>query len=80
MKIRLTDPFTGRTRTHRAHLTTDHPCSSYGAPVLLVGDSVLDAFNVVIQRVILVEPPKRKDQVKMFAQWQANIQALKGER
>ena len=77
MKIRLTNPITHRSRTYRARLTTGHPESHYGIPVMLLDDGeILDAQNVVLQRAIMIEEPKGKDQTRMFCAWIQNIQMI----
>ena len=79
MKIRLTNPITGRGRTYRARLTTGHPESHYGIPVMLLDDDeILDATNVVLQGAIIIEPPKRKNQIEMYGIWVDNINAMIG--
>ena len=57
MKITLTNPITGKTRTMRAHLTTDHSTSSYGQPVMIAGGQALDVSNAVLQGARIVEAP-----------------------
>lgn len=80
MKVRLHNPITGKSRTYLATMTTDHPASHYGIPVMLLSDGeILDGANVVLQAAAVVEPPKRADQVKMFEVWRDNISAMIGE-
>lgn len=78
MKITLTNPITGITRTMRAHLTTDHSTSSYGQPVMIAGGQALDVSNAVLQGARIVDPPKRADQVRMLLQWQKSACAMLG--
>ena len=78
MKIRLTNPLTGKTRTQNAHLTTDHSTSSYGQPVMMVGGVPLDISNAVLQNARIIQPPKRADQVRMLKQWQTLAQTFLG--
>jgi hypothetical protein len=78
MKITLTNPITGKTRTMRAHLTTDHSTSSYGQPVMIAGDVAIDVTNAVLQGARIIEMPKRADQVRMLKQWQELAQAMLG--
>ena len=79
MKIRLTDPITGKTRTQRATLMTDHPQCSYGQPVLVAGGIPLSVANAVFQDARVVEPPKRADQRKLLRRWIANADLMTGE-
>jgi hypothetical protein len=78
MKITLTNPITGKTRTMRAHLTTDHPASNYGQPVMIAGGAALDVANAVLQGARIIQPPKRTDQVRMLLQWQKSACAMIG--
>lgn len=78
MRVRLTDPITGKFRTQRAYLTTEHPASHYGQPVLIVCGNILDYANAVMQHIRTVEPPKRPDQVRMMRQWIKNFYAAIG--
>jgi hypothetical protein len=79
MKIRLTNPITGKSRIHRAALTTEHCASRYHQPVMLIdGDWVLDPANVVLQCPQIVERPKRPDQVRLLRVWQENVNAMLG--
>lgn len=80
MKITLTNPLTGETHTMCAHLTTDHPTSSYGQPVMIAGGVVLDTTNAVLQGARIIEMPKRADQVRMLKQWQELAQSMLGIR
>jgi hypothetical protein len=80
MKIRLHNPITGKARTYRATMTTDHPASHYGIPVMLLDDGeILDGANVVMQAAEIIELPRRKDQIKMLAVWRDNIAAMIGQ-
>ena len=79
MQVRLTNPITGRSRTYRATMTTDHPASHYGIPVMLLSEGeILDVANAVMQAAVIVEPPKRADQVRMLKVWQGKAQAMIG--
>lgn len=78
MKITLTNPITGVTRTMSAHLTIDHSTSSYGQPVMIAGGVPIDVNNAVLQRATIIQPPKRADQVRMLAQWQGLACAMLG--
>jgi hypothetical protein len=78
MKITLTNPITGKTRTMRAHLTTDHSTSSYGQPVMIAGGVAIDVMNAVLQGARIIEMPKRADQVRMLKQWQELAQTMLG--
>jgi len=79
MKIRITKPFAGKSRTYRATMTTDHPASQYGLPVMLLSDGeVLNVANWMMQGATIVEAPKRKDQVEMLARWIDNADAMTG--
>ncbi len=78
MKIRLTNPITGKARTQRASLTTDHPLCSYGQPVLIVGGIPLSVANAVFQGAHVVDPPKRTDQRELLRRWIANADLMTG--
>ena len=78
MKIRLTNPITGKTRTQRATLTTDHPASSYGQPVLIVGGRLLNVATAAVQDARVVDPPKRADQRELLKRWIANADLMTG--
>jgi hypothetical protein len=79
MKVRLHNPITGKSRTYRATMTTNHPASHYGLPVMLLSDGeILDVANVVLMGAVIVELPKRKDQIQMLSVWQDNANAMLG--
>jgi hypothetical protein len=79
MRIQLTNQATGRTRIAHARLTDRHAhCDQQ--PVLLIDGQPLEIANVVLQGMRVIEPPRRANQVRMFAQWQSNAQAILGAR
>jgi len=80
MKISLTNPLDGKTRTMSAHLTTEHSTSSYGQPVMIAGGTPIDVSNAVLQRATIIQMPKRADQVRLLAQWQGLAKTMLGLR
>ena len=60
MKISARDIFTNEQVELTGHITTDHPASSYGQPVLIIaewagGNGVMDLFNWTLSGCEVVE-------------------------
>lgn len=79
MRVHLTNPLTGESRTYRVVLTTHHSESHYGLPVILLEDGeILDIFNAIVQEAVIVDPPRSQKQAEMLLRWQANARAIVG--
>jgi len=55
MKIKLTNPMTGNSSTEDVSCTTDHSLSSYGQPVLVGKNGLIDYDNWILQNCRVVE-------------------------
>ena len=79
MRIQLTDPATGKTKTHKAELRTDRAESRYNQPVIVVdGDWVLDVAAAELRAAKVLKQPTDPSQVEMLKWWQANARAVVG--
>ena len=68
MKIKLTDIFDNQTYDHEVEVTTDHPCSSYGQPVVVFDDG--SCLNAESWFLGLGEITKATDSERdMFGRW-----------
>jgi len=48
--------------THELHLTTEHPCSSYGQPVAVTEDGqAIDVVSWAVYRVVSATPEELKE-------------------
>ena len=72
MKIRWTELLTGKQHISRATISTDHPASSYGQPVMLVDGEPWGALECTLNNAFIVEAPKRKKDLALLAQWRRN--------
>ncbi len=65
--------------TIKATITTDHPASSYGMPVIVLEDGgVLDyASAALLQYEVVKASPK---ELELLRQWQAAMPPLGGEQ
>jgi len=78
MKIEVTDVFTNESVELTATMTTDHPASSYGQPVMVVDEwnDCMSHQNWILAggRIIEATEAERAD----FARWYSLIEAMAG--
>lgn len=76
MRLRYTD-LTGRAHTITARITTDHPASHYGIPVVVLPDGeALDyASAAMLSYEVIKASPK---EMELLQQWQAAMPPIGG--
>lgn len=75
MKIELTDIFDGGKQLHEVEMTTDHPASHYGLPVMVFGDGgCCNAESWILGKGEVVKATA--DEQKLFAAWYKQLSLL----
>lgn len=77
MKISLADIFDGETHLHNVEMTTNHPASSYGQPVMEFDDGKLcgaDCWVLGAGRLVEATPTE----AELFAKWKSMIELFAG--
>lgn len=68
MILSYTSVFDGITQTTEAKITTNHSCSSYGQPVIILNDGqLLDANSFVLSNYKLFKATKKEQ--RLFQKW-----------
>lgn len=79
MKIELRDIFEDETHEHEVEITTDHPCSSYGQPVVVFDDGdCLNAESWLLGSGQVIEASA--EERDMFRRWLGLIELMAGGR
>jgi hypothetical protein len=69
MKLSYQDLMTGKRKTIKATITTDHPASSYGVPVIVLPDGDALDYGSAIMLDYQVERATQKE-LRLLEQWQ----------
>ena len=75
MKLSYQDLMTGKRKTIKATITTDHPASSYGVPVIVLPDGDALDYGSAIMLDYQVERATQKE-LRLLEQWQRAMPPL----